>query len=101
MDVNGLKRIFKALGNETRLRMLHSLICGKELCVNEIAEGIGMKPQAISNQLQKMVDLGIVGSRRDGNNIYYRIVDPCVPEILDRTLCLIQTSSRFKKRKAV
>ncbi len=49
---------------------------------------LAMKPQAISNQLIRLSDRGIVGSRRNGNNIYYRIVDPCVTEILDHGLCL-------------
>ena len=47
-----------------------------------------MKPQAISNQLTRLADRGILGYRRNGNNIYYRIVDPCVIEILDHGLCL-------------
>jgi hypothetical protein len=29
-----------------------------------------------------------LGYRRNGNNIYYRIVDPCVIELLDHGLCL-------------
>ncbi len=37
-----------------------------------------MRPQAVSNQLQRLLDRGILGSRREGNSIIYRIVDPCV-----------------------
>ena len=29
-------------------------------------------------------------ARRDGNNVYYRVVDPCVPILLDRGMCLIE-----------
>jgi DNA-binding transcriptional ArsR family regulator len=94
LDVVQLRQTFKILANETRLRLLHALIRSAELCVNDLADAIGMKPQAVSNQLQRMVDCGIVGSRRSGNNIYYKIVDPCVPELLDRALCLIATSKR-------
>jgi DNA-binding transcriptional ArsR family regulator len=49
-----------------------------------------MKPQAISNQLQRLVDKGMVASRRNGNNIFYRIVDPCVVSLLDSGLCLME-----------
>lgn len=56
--------------------------------MSEIANLLAMKPQAISNQLIRLADRGIVGSRRNGNNIYYRIVDRCVIEILDHGLCL-------------
>jgi DNA-binding transcriptional ArsR family regulator len=83
-----LMAIFKTLANDTRLRMLHALVRAGEMCVSEMSDLLGMKPQALSNQLIRLADRGIVGSRRNGNNIYYRIVDPCVIEILDHGLCL-------------
>jgi len=80
--------MFKVLANDTRLRMLHALARAGEMCVSDLTGLLAMKPQAISNQLIRLADRGIVGSRRNGNNIYYRIVDPCVIEILDHGLCL-------------
>ncbi len=91
-----LVTIFKTLANDTRLRMLHALVRAGEMCVSEMADLLTMKPQAISNQLTRLADRGIVGSRRNGNNIYYRIVDPCVIEILDHGLCL---SEEAKSRR--
>lgn len=82
------------LGNETRARLLHALVRAGELCVSELAEVVGMKPQAVSNQLQRLADRRIVAARRDGTTIYYRVVDPCVAEILDRALCLIEDAKR-------
>ena len=52
-----------------------------------------MKPQAVSNQLQRLSDRGIVQTRREGNNVLYRIVDPCVIELIDRGLCLLEDMS--------
>jgi DNA-binding transcriptional ArsR family regulator len=83
-----LVALFKTLANDTRLRMLHALVRAGEMRVSEMSDLLAMKPQAISNQLIRLADRGIVGSRRSGNNIYYRIVDPCVIEILDHGLCL-------------
>ena len=83
-------RIFKTLSNDTRLRLLHALVCAGELCVSGLAMALGMKPQAVSNQLQRLLDRGILRARRQGNNVYYRIVNPCVTELLDRVLCLIE-----------
>jgi DNA-binding transcriptional ArsR family regulator len=60
--------------------------------VSDLAEAVGMKPQAVSNQLQRLVDRGILGSRRDGRSIHYRIVDPCVTGLLDVGLCLAEDS---------
>jgi ArsR family transcriptional regulator, lead/cadmium/zinc/bismuth-responsive transcriptional repressor len=83
-----LTAVFKVLANDTRLRLLHALVREGEMGVMELADLLAMKPQAISNQLTRLADRGILGSRRNGNNIYYRIVDPCVIELLDHGLCL-------------
>lgn len=91
-----LMGLFKVLANDTRLRLLHALARADELCVTELAATVGMAPQAISNQLQRLVDRGILGSRRNGNNVYYRIVDPCVPDLLDRGLCLAEDAKERK-----
>ena len=85
-----LMRLFKVFANDTRLRLLHALVRESEVCVTDLAETVEMKPQAVSNQLQRLVDRGILGSRREGNNIFYRVVDPCVPVLLERGLCLIE-----------
>jgi ArsR family transcriptional regulator, lead/cadmium/zinc/bismuth-responsive transcriptional repressor len=85
-----LEALFKVLGNQTRLRMLHALTRAREICVTDLADALEMKPQAISNQLQRLVDKGMVASRRNGNNIFYRIVDPCVVSLLDSGLCLME-----------
>jgi DNA-binding transcriptional ArsR family regulator len=85
-----LMRLFKVFSNDTRLRLLHALVREEELCVSELGEAVGMKPQAVSNQLQRLVDRGIVGSRRNGVNMYYRVIDPCVSVLLERGLCLIE-----------
>ncbi len=89
-QATSLMRLFKVFANDTRLRLMHALVREDELCVSNLAEVVGMKPQAVSNQLQRLVDRGIIGSRRDGINIYYRIIDPCVPVLLERGLCLIE-----------
>lgn len=85
-----LMRLFKVFANDTRLRLLHALVRAGELCVTDLATQTTMKPQAVSNQLQGLLDRGILASRRDGNNVYYRIVDACVPVLLERGLCLIE-----------
>ncbi len=85
-----LMRLFKVFSNITRLRLLHALVRQDEMCVTELAVAVGMKPQAVSNQLQRLVDRGILSRRRNATNIYYRVVDPCVRVLLDRGLCLIE-----------
>jgi DNA-binding transcriptional ArsR family regulator len=86
--------LFKVLANDSRLRLLHALERAGQLCVSDLADTVGMRPQAVSNQLQRLADRGIVAARRDGNNVYYRIADPCVNSLLDLGLCLIEETSR-------
>jgi len=89
-QASGLMGVFKVLANDTRLRLLHALVRAGELPVGELAATVNMKPQAVSNQLQRLTDRGILESRRAGNNIFYRIVDPCVITLLDQGLCLAE-----------
>jgi DNA-binding transcriptional ArsR family regulator len=93
IQAGGLAAVFKVLANDTRLRLLHALVRADELCVTDLAASLGMKPQAVSNQLQRLSDLGILASRRDGNSIYYRLVDLCVRSLLDQGLCLVEEVS--------
>jgi ArsR family transcriptional regulator, lead/cadmium/zinc/bismuth-responsive transcriptional repressor len=85
--------LFKVLANDSRLRLLHALERGRELCVTDLADQVGMRPQAVSNQLQRLADRRILASRRDGNRIFYRIADPCVTSLLDLGLCLIEETT--------
>ena len=85
-----LEALFKALANEGRLRMLHAIHRAGEISVGELADSVEMSPQAVSNQLQRLADRGIVRARRDGSRINYRIVNRCVPELLDRAVCHVE-----------
>ena len=83
-----LEAVFKMLGNSTRLRMIHALIRAGEMCVTDLAETLNMKPQAVSNQLQRLTDRGILASKRTGIYIYYRVVDTRSLHLLERGLFL-------------
>lgn len=87
-EATRLARTFKVLASDTRLRLVHALVRAEELCVSDLAEQVGMRPQAVSNQLQRLVDRGIVAARREGNRICYRVEDPCIPSLLDHGWCL-------------
>jgi ArsR family transcriptional regulator, lead/cadmium/zinc/bismuth-responsive transcriptional repressor len=99
IQAGGLAAVFKVLANDTRLRLLHALVRADELCVTDLAASLGMKPQAVSNQLQRLSDLGILASRRNGTSMYYRLVDLCVRSLLDQGLCLVEeVSARSRGR---
>lgn len=87
-EAEGLAALFKVIANPTRIRLLHALVRGGSRCVTDLADDVGMKPQAVSNQLQRLTDRGIVAPMREGIRVFYRVVDPCVVVLLDRGLCL-------------
>jgi DNA-binding transcriptional ArsR family regulator len=91
-QASALEDLFKVLANDTRLRLLHAIARHREICVGDLANELDMTPQAVSNQLQRL--RGIVATRRDGNSIYYRIVDQCVLILLDRGLCLLEEADK-------
>ena len=95
-----LTNVFKVLANDTRLRLLHALTRADELSVGGLAAAVAMKPQAVSNQLRRLVDRGILGSRPAGNCIIYRIVDPCVIGLLDQGLCLTEDAVHSVARRS-
>lgn len=89
-EATDVGRVFKVLANGTRLRLLHALAKQPGMSVTELAEAVGMKSQAVSNQLQRLIDQGILANVRSGVNIHYRIVDPCIMDLLDEGLCLTE-----------
>jgi DNA-binding transcriptional ArsR family regulator len=64
--------IHRVLANPRRLRILWALK-HKELSVGELADAIGASLQCTSQHLKLMREHGMVGSRREGQTIYYHI----------------------------
>ena len=89
-----LAGLFGLLANDSRLRMLHALERAGEVCVSDLARAVGMTPQAVSNQLQRLVDRRVLHARRVGNSVFYRIVDPCVPAVLELAWCMAETTAQ-------
>jgi DNA-binding transcriptional ArsR family regulator len=90
VDAVKVMALFKVLANDTRIRLLHHLVRNGEATVTQLGKAVGMKPQAVSNQLMRLTDTRMLASRRDGNNVYYRVVNGCVAPLLDLALCLME-----------
>lgn len=73
-DVRPLSRLFRALGDETRMRIIALLVHG-ELCVCHVESALGLNQPNCSRQLGILKSAGIVDSRRDGTWVYYRITE--------------------------
>ncbi|MEM6292341.1 MAG: metalloregulator ArsR/SmtB family transcription factor [Myxococcota bacterium] len=78
-------RIFRALGDEARLRTLE-LLARREACVSEIADASGEAVSTVSHRLRLLRAEGLVSRRRDGRHIYYGLADHHVIELLRNAL---------------
>jgi ArsR family transcriptional regulator, arsenate/arsenite/antimonite-responsive transcriptional repressor len=67
--------VFKALADETRLRILHLLLQG-ELCVCEMVEVLGASQSKASRHLAVLRNAGLVEDRREGAWVYYSLSSP-------------------------
>jgi len=74
--------VCKTLANAKRLEILNALR-DKEMTVSELTEKVGALKANISQHLAVMRQKGILGSRRDGVNIFYRIANPKVIQACD------------------
>src|SRR5512143_2642434 len=72
-DVRPLSRLFKALGDETRLRIV-ALLSHGELCVCHLQEALGLSQPAVSRHLGVLRAAGVVTDRRERKWVYYRLV---------------------------
>ena len=81
-EVDRLSRIYKVLGDPTRLRLLMALM-GGEMCVCDLSAFLGLSESAISHHLRRLKDLNLVKSRRDGQILYYSLDDDHVATLLE------------------
>ena len=67
-----MSRLFKALGDETRLRVV-ALLSHGELCVCHIEAALGLSQPTASRHLSVLRSAGVVEPRREGTWVYYRL----------------------------
>ena len=84
-----LSELFKIFGDQTRVKILYTLLDG-EMCVQDIADNIGMSQSSVSHQLRVLKQSQLVKFRRDGRTIYYSLADQHVCTIMNQGLEHIQ-----------
>ena len=85
----GLGTLFKALGDETRAKIMYALL-QEELCVCDVAIILGMSVQAVSHHLRLLRSLRLVKYRRDGKLAYYSLDDAHVVGLIAQGLAHLQ-----------
>ena len=81
LEVDRLARLFKAMGDPNRLRILWALSDG-EMCVCDLAAFLRMSESAVSHQLRQLRQLYLVSNRREGAVLYYRLNDDHVNRVM-------------------
>ncbi|MBQ7377914.1 MAG: winged helix-turn-helix transcriptional regulator [Clostridia bacterium] len=76
---------FKVLGDSTRMRILWALE-EHELCVCDLAALLSMTKSAVSHQLRELRAASLVAYRKSGKNVFYRLADDHVRQILERAM---------------
>jgi len=88
----------KAISHSTRLAILDILRDGEQ-CVCHIEATLNLRQAYISQQLRVLKQAELVDSRRDGLNLYYRVIKPDVFSVLDTIKSLTGVSSKPPKHK--
>lgn len=83
---------FKALSDETRLRILNLLVkVNSELCVCEFTDALEVPQYNISRHLKILRQAGLIEERKEGRWVYFRVVrekDPFTETILESISCI-------------
>jgi ArsR family transcriptional regulator, lead/cadmium/zinc/bismuth-responsive transcriptional repressor len=77
--------IFQALGDPTRLRILHALILS-EMCVCDLAAALEMTQSAVSHQLRHLRNLRVIKRRKVGRVAYYSLDDDHIVTLFETGL---------------
>lgn len=95
--MSNLPEIFKALGDETRLKIVQMLL-GKELCVCDILDAFDKTQPVISHHLKTLKHAGLVTDTRDGKWIYYSLSAEAF-ELIDNFISSMQQDIGTKDRQ--
>ena len=79
-DVEAMSDLFKAIGDPGRLKILLALDA-QEMCVCDLAALLGVSESAASHQIRILRTMNLVKNRREGQVLYYRLVDDHVMQL--------------------
>ncbi|BAQ08975.1 metalloregulator ArsR/SmtB family transcription factor [Sporosarcina sp. FSL W7-1349] len=81
-ELGGMVQIFKALADETRLKIAYSLTLEEEMCVCDVAAVIGGSAATASHHLRYLRDHALAKSMRKGKMVYYSLADDHVHQLV-------------------
>lgn len=87
---------FKVLAEPMRLRILN-VLRGGEKTVSELVEETGAGQANVSKHLGLLFRYGMVGRRKEGLNVYYRITDPAIFQLCDLVCSSMEAELEAKR----
>lgn len=81
-DLSKVALLFKALADETRLKIAYALTLKQALCVCDVSEIIGSSVATASHHLRYLKENGLAKSHREGKQMYYSLKDDHVRQIV-------------------
>lgn len=82
----GLAGLFKALADDTRVRIAYALTKEKELCVCDVANIVGCSTATASHHLRLLYNMGLARYEKRGKLVFYSLDDQHVKEIIELAL---------------
>lgn len=82
VSVDDVTKIFKALSDETRMKIAYSLTLEDELCVCDVANIVGATTATASHHLRHLKNLGLAKYRKEGKLVYYSLDDDHVKQLI-------------------
>ena len=76
-------KIFKALSDDTRIKIAYALSVGDELCVCDVANIVGATTATASHHLRLLRNLGLAKYRKEGKLVYYSLDDDHVKKLIE------------------
>jgi len=80
-----LADVFRLLSDGNRVRIFW-LLCHCEECVTNLSAAVQMSSPAVSHHLRQLKDAGLISSRREGKEVYYRALETPKTQVLHDAL---------------
>lgn len=100
ISLNYGMRVFKALSEEPRVRIVHLLIQNKELSISDLEHILDFTQTKTSRHLAYLKNAGLVGSRRVDQWIFYYLLEEAI-EIINQIFKFIQKDINLIKDQEV
>ena len=88
-----MSKVFTALGDEHRQRILLTFEPGERLNVGQIAEVSTLSRSAVSHHLKILREAGVLDSRKEGKEVYFWISKAFLQEVLANVLDYLESNA--------